>query len=204
MSRHDLAPLFAVVAALVALAACQQRADSVKAAPAGSAATTRPASAASTAVCEAQQALDQMDARSAVPLVPMMANHQRQSMRDHLLAVQEIVVAASTDDFTAIEQAAGRIGFSEQMGAMCTHMGAGAPGFTERALDFHRTADTIAAAARAHDRDAVMRALGATLQTCTGCHATFRQSVVDEATWNRLASTSAREIVPHGHDHTEK
>jgi len=40
-----------------------------------------------------------------------------------------------------------------------------------------------------------MRALGSTLQTCTGCHAVFRQSVVDEATWNRLTAMRA----PGGH-----
>jgi hypothetical protein len=70
------------------------------------------------------------------------------------------------------------MGYSEQTAQMCTHMGAGAPGFTERALDFHHTADTITAAARQHDDAAVMRALGSTLETCTGCHAAFRQSVV--------------------------
>jgi hypothetical protein len=83
------------------------------------------------------------------------------------------------------------MGYSEEVGQMCTHMGAGAPGFTEQALNFHHTADTIAAAARQRDRAAVLRALGSTLQTCTGCHAKFRQSVVDGATWNLLTSTPA-------------
>jgi hypothetical protein len=118
-----------------------------------------------------------MDTRSPVPLLPMMANHQ-----------QEIVMAAAGGDFVGIERAAARIGYSEQMGQMCTHMGAGAPGFTEAALEFHHTADTIVSAARQHDLAAVMGALGSTLQTCTGCHASFRQEVVDEATWNRVTS----------------
>jgi hypothetical protein len=138
---------------------------------------------------EAQQALDAMDTRAPVPLIPRMAHHQKQNMRDHLVAVQEIVTAMATDDFAAIERAAGRIGFSEQMGQMCTHMGAGAPGFTDLALGFHHSADAIAAAARQGDRVAVTRALGSTLQTCTGCHAAFRQSVVDEASWDRVTST---------------
>jgi DNA-binding MarR family transcriptional regulator len=38
-------------------------------------------------------ALDRMDTRAPVPLLPMMANHQKQNMRDHLVAVQEIVAA---------------------------------------------------------------------------------------------------------------
>jgi hypothetical protein len=138
-----------------------------------------------------------MDTRVPVPLLPMMANHQKQNMRDHLRAVQEIVLAAANDDFAAIEAAARRIGFSEQMGAMCTHMGAGAPGFTEQALAFHHTADTIGAAAHRHDRGAVMQALGTTLQACTGCHETFRQRVVDEATWSRFTQVAPPSMAHH-------
>jgi cytochrome c556 len=135
----------------------------------------------------APQTLDRMDARRPVPLPPMMANHQKQNMRDHLVAVQEIVAAAARGDFAGVEHAAGRIGYSEQMGQMCTHMGAAAPGFAEQALAFHRMADTVVAAARQHDRDGVLRALSSTLQTCTGCHATWKQEVVDDAAWSRMS-----------------
>jgi hypothetical protein len=154
-----------------------------------------PAAVPAGTACEPHRALEKLDARREVPLLPMMANHQRQNMRDHLVAVQDIVTAAAADDFAAIERAAARIGYSEQMGQMCTHMGAGAPGFTETALEFHRTADTIAAAARARDRAGVLRALSATLATCTGCHSTFRQQPVDEATWTRVTASQ----VPTGH-----
>jgi hypothetical protein len=121
----------------------------------------------------------------------MMANHQKQNMRDHLAAVQEVVAGLATNDFPGIEKAAGRMGFSEQMGAMCTHMGAGAPGFTEQAIAFHKTADSIADAARRRDRDGVTRALATTLTTCTGCHATWKQQVVDEETWTRATGSAA-------------
>ena len=62
----------------------------------------------------------------------MMANHQKQEMRDHLRVVQEITVALTKDDFDAIASSAARIGWSDQQAMMCKHMGAGAPG--ERAL----------------------------------------------------------------------
>lgn len=136
----------------------------------------------------AANALDHADSRNPVPLLPMMAHHQKQSMRDHLVAVQEVVTALASDDFAGVESASQRIGFSEQMGRMCTHMGAGAPGFTEQALEFHRTADRITAAARARDRNGVLTELGATLRTCTSCHAEWKQQVVDEATWQRLSA----------------
>ncbi len=132
-----------------------------------------------------------MDTRVPVPLLPMMANHQKQNMREHLHAVQEIVGAVGAVDFDAIARAAATIGYSEQMGQMCNHMGAGAPGFTEQALRFHHTADKISEAARKRDMLGVLSALGDTLATCTGCHATFKQKIVDETTWASLAGAAA-------------
>lgn len=145
-----------------------------------------------------REALDRMDTRTPVPLLPMMANHQKQNMREHLVAVQEIVAALAIDDFAAVERAVERIGFSEQMGQMCTHMGAGAPGFTEKALGFHHTADRIATAAREQDQARVLTELSATLLTCTSCHAEWKQHVVDEPTWQRLtASAAPTHDMPH-------
>ena len=148
------------------------------------------AAATASGACAAERELAGMDDRIPVPLLPRMADHQKRNMRDHLLAVQEIVVAAAAEDFAGIERAAGRIGYSAEMGRMCGHMGAGAPGFTGQALQFHHTADTIASAARERDLAGVMRALSATLGTCTTCHATFRQSVVDQAEWRSLVGQS--------------
>src|SRR5690606_17382727 len=99
--------------AVALLGACTREAP-----PEPAAAPLASAPASGTAVEE----LDRMDLRSPVPLLPAMADHQKQNMRDHLVAVQEIVAALAEDDFAGIERAAGRIGFSEQMGQMCTHM----------------------------------------------------------------------------------
>jgi hypothetical protein len=134
---------------------------------------------------------DAMDDRKPIPLLAMMASHQKQNMRDHLVAIQEIVSAIATDDFAAVEQSARRMGYSEQMGRMCTHMGAAAPGFAEQAMAFHHTADRITEAARARDRSRTLLELGATLQACTSCHAAWRQEVVDDPTWRRLTSPAA-------------
>ncbi len=146
--------------------------------------------AAPAAAPTATAALDQMDRRTAVPLLPMMAQHQKENMRDHLLAVQEIVAALASEDYLAIERSGARIGYSEQMGQMCTHMGVGAPGFTDQALAFHHAADRIVIAARERDRKRVLTELGTTLQACTSCHATWKQQVVDEETWRRLTATA--------------
>jgi len=170
-------PLLAV---LVGLAGCH-----------GGRGRTPTASAPQPAAPPASSVLDALDTRVPVPLLPMMANHQKANMRAHLAAVQEIVAAVGGKDFDAISRAAASIGYSEQMGRMCNHMGAGAPGFAEQALRFHHTADRIADAAHKRDMPGVLSALGDTLATCTGCHATFKQSIVDESTWAALAGQAA-------------
>jgi cytochrome c556 len=127
-----------------------------------------------------------IDQRQPLPLLATMAEHQKQSMREHLAAVEGIVAAIARDDMEGVARSAGRIGYSEAMGQMCEHMGAAAPGFTRFALEFHHTADGIGEAARRGDRAAVLAALDRTLQACVGCHAAYRQQVVDEDTWQRL------------------
>ena len=151
-----------------------------------------------TVVPPAVAVLDSMDTRVPVPLLPVMANHQKQNMRDHLTAVQAVVGAVGAKDYDAISRAAARIGYSEQMGQMCSHMGVGAPGFTEQALHFHHTADKISEAASRRDMPAVLSALSDTLATCTGCHAVFKQRIVDENTWASLTGASTG-TSPHHH-----
>jgi hypothetical protein len=123
-------------------------------------------------------ALDKLDERRPVPLLPMMAQHQKENMREHLEAVQEVVAAAATGEFDKVAVAGKRLGYSEHMGRMCEHMGAGAPGFTEQALSFHHTADAIVSAAEKRDGAAVLAALSKTLRVCTSCHATYKQQLV--------------------------
>jgi hypothetical protein len=147
-----------------------------------------------------ETALDALDSRVPLPLAPRMANHQKQNMRDHLAAVQEIISATSKNDFAAVEKAAARIGYSEAMGQMCTHMGAGAAGFTERALAFHHHADRISEAAKKDDAAGVLSALGQTLVECTSCHALYKQNVVDDATW-AAASAAQAAAAPDGLHH---
>ena len=177
-----------VVAALSALGCQVARPPAAEPATAPATASAPPAAAAPAerAACAPHEALDRMDARMPVPLLPRMANHQKVNMRDHLVAVQEIVAGAARGDFPAVERAAGRIGYSQREERMCAHMSAGAPAFQVQAVGFHRSADAIAAAARKRDRAAVLGALATTLQTCTACHATWKQQVVDDGTWARL------------------
>lgn len=157
-----------------------------------------PSGASSVTEASADDRLRSIDKRQSVPLLPMMANHQKQNMRDHLNAVQAIIAGLAVGDFPAIERASHRLGFSEQTGQMCTHMGLGAPGFSEQAIEFHQTADRIAVSAAKADAQGVTRDLAATLALCTGCHARWKQQVVDEKMWQQLTGTQDPSRA-HGH-----
>ncbi len=179
--------LFPFVAGVVALAASCDPLPAAHAQPP----PARPA-AAKPAVAKP------IDTRTALPLLPMMAAHQRASMRDHLLAVQEITAALSEADFDGVAKAAKRLGSSDEMQQQCTHMGAAAPGFTERALEFHRTADGIGLAATHKNPEETLRALSNTLARCTSCHQTYRQEIVDDKTWSQLTGTPPPAMHHHG------
>jgi len=130
-----------------------------------------------------QAQLADMDHRTPVPLQPMMAWHQKQNMMDHLVAIQRITDGLARDDWDAVAEASKLIESSPQMQQMCQHMGAGAEGFTKLALAFHSRADAIGNAAEAKDGKAVLEATAHTLEACTSCHATYKQDIVDAATW---------------------
>jgi hypothetical protein len=148
--------------------------------------------------CAPISELNALDPRRPVPLQPMMAWHQKQNMQDHLVAIQRIVDALAQEDWEAIGTASERIESSPQMQQMCEHMGAGAEGFTEQALEFHRRADAIGEAAAARDAQAVLSATSNTLQACTSCHSTYRQEIVDAETWTSRTGQAHDPAMMHG------
>lgn len=155
-------------------------------------------SAATSNVSQPMDELASLDQRKPVPLLPMMAWHQKQSMMEHLVAIQRITDGVAREDWEAVARASALIETSPEMQQMCQHMGAGAEGFTEMALDFHHRADAIGVAARAHDAAAVLRATSDTLQACTGCHSAFHQEVVDAMTWQARTGQAHNPAMMHG------
>jgi hypothetical protein len=149
--------------------------------------------------CAPLEELAAMDNRISVPLQPMMAWHQKQNMMEHLVAIQLITDGLAREDWQAIGDAATQIGSSPQMQQMCQHMGAGAPGFTELALEFHSRADGIGRAARERDARGVLEATSSTLQACTSCHLTYRQEVVSADAWQERTGSANDPGAMHGH-----
>lgn len=142
--------------------------------------------------CAPSMALHRMDKRIPVPLQPMMAWHQKQNMQAHLVAIQKITDALAHKDWKTLLQATKTIQSSPRMKRMCTHMGAGAKGFAQLGLEFHRRADGIAKAAQKRDLKEVLKAVSYTLQSCNGCHAAYKQEVVDAKTWQRRTGRTHR------------
>jgi|RhiMetdeSRZDD1v2_1073273.scaffolds.fasta_scaffold323941_2 hypothetical protein len=140
----------------------------------------------SSGLADPVQALDNLDSRQPVPLLPRMANHQKQNMRGHLEAVQGIIFGLAQNDFNSIEKAAQSMGLTNETKQMCEMMGAGAKGFSERAIDFHQSADQIAGFAKKRDARGVLTSLNLTLNQCTGCHATYKQKIVNQAAWEAI------------------
>ncbi|HEU4593515.1 MAG TPA: hypothetical protein VFS13_21630, partial [Steroidobacteraceae bacterium] len=64
------------------------------------------------------------DTRQPLYLLPVMAQHQKQNMREHLAAVNEIVAALGKNDFKSVGEAARKLGTTPEMQQMCAHMGA--------------------------------------------------------------------------------
>lgn len=190
MTTNRMILSVATAHALVSMG-CQKEA----AAPA---AEEREAPVAAAAASHPADELAKLDTRTPVPLQPMMAWHQKQNMMEHLVAIQRITDGLAREDWEEIALASALIESSPHMQQMCEHMGAGADGFTELALDFHRRADAIGEAARARDGAAVLRATSNTLQACTGCHGTYRQEVVDAATFQARTGQAHDPAAMHG------
>jgi len=185
---------------LVLLVACESKP------PSDSANTVEPKSevvaqevAATEGKCDGpMEELYAMDPRKPVPLQPMMAWHQKQNMMEHLVAIQLINKGVAEEDWEGVLKAVDLIGSSPQMAKMCEHMGAGAEGFTPLALEFHARADTIREPAQKKDILGTIRATASTLETCTSCHAAYRQDVVDAKTWQERTGSN-HEPMHHGH-----
>jgi len=125
-------------------------------------------------------AATQGDARQLVKLPEPMRLHTITSMRDHLLALQEINVALSKGDFDkAASIAETRLGMSSLELHGAAHI---APLMPQRMQDIgtqmHRAASRFAvdaqSASASNDVRPVLAALGAVMQQCVACHAAYR------------------------------
>ena len=120
------------------------------------------------------------DARQLVTFPEPMRLHTITSMRDHLLALQEIDVALSQNAFDkAASIAEQRLGMSSLELHGAAHIAPFMPqGMQDIGTQMHRSASRFAVAAQDasvnNDVRPALAALGTVMQQCVACHAAYR------------------------------
>jgi len=122
----------------------------------------------------------QADSRQLVKFPEPMRVHTITSMRDHLLALQEIDVALSRNEFDkAAAIAEQRLGMSSLELHGAAHIAPFMPqGMQDIGTQMHRAASRFAVEAQnasvANDVRPALAALGTVMQQCVACHAAYR------------------------------
>jgi hypothetical protein len=120
------------------------------------------------------------DARQRVELPEPMRLHTIASMRDHLLALQEIDMALSRNGFDeAASIAEKRLGMSSLEAHGAAHIAPFMPqAMQDIGTQMHRAASRFAVEAQnasvGNDVRPALAALGAVMQQCVACHASYR------------------------------
>ena len=128
----------------------------------------------------AAPAAGQADARQLVKFPEPMRLHTITSMRDHLLALQEIDLALSKNDFdNAARIAEQRLGMSSLELHGAAHIAPFMPqGMQDIGTQMHRSASRFAIEAQnasvGNDVRPALAALGTVMQQCVACHAAYR------------------------------
>lgn len=113
------------------------------------------------------------DKRTLLKVPPMMKNHMRSNMRDHLAAVNETVKLIGAGNFEAASHLVhARLGTNEEMMKMCGMFGNDT--YRDMGLAMHTSADILSAEIKTKDTGKIMKALSGTLEKCVACHDTFR------------------------------
>lgn len=138
------------------------------------------------------------DGRQLVNFPPEMRQHTLANMRDHLLALSEILAAMAAGQYTKASQVAGaRLGMDSPSAEGCRddkaaakpamskapgmdhQMGEFMPeGMRQLGLDMHQAASAFAGeaakAARTGNAKPALAALSRVTQQCTSCHSTYK------------------------------
>ena len=120
------------------------------------------------------------DERQLVQFPEPMRVHTIANMRDHLLALQEIDMALSKNDFDKASRVAeGRLGMSSLELHGAAHIAPYMPqGMQDIGTQMHRSASRFAVEAQnasvSNDVRPALAALGTVMQQCVACHAAYR------------------------------
>ncbi len=116
------------------------------------------------------------DSRQLVQLPPMMQQHMLSNMRDHLQAIDEILIAMGKDELDqAAEIAEQRLGMSSLQSHGAGHMAPFMPeAMRASGTSMHKAASRFALKAQEGEALAAYRLLAEITSSCVACHAGFR------------------------------
>lgn len=126
--------------------------------------------------CFSSQSIADEDPRQLVQLPDMMQQHMLSNMRDHLMALNEILVSMSTGELEkAADVAETRLGMSSLESHNASHMAAFMPeGMRQAGNRMHRAASRFSLKAQEGDVLSAYRALSEVTSACVACHSGYR------------------------------
>ena len=116
------------------------------------------------------------DARILVDLPEMMQQHMLSNMRDHLAAINEILLYLDNDELEkAAETAEYRLGMSSLESHGASHMAKFMPeGMRQAGTTMHKAASRFALKAQEGEALAAYKALSDITSACVACHSGYR------------------------------
>jgi cytochrome c553 len=116
------------------------------------------------------------DTRTLVELPEMMQTHMLSNMRDHLAAINEILVYLGNGELDkAAETAEYRLGMSSLESHGASHMARFMPaGMRQAGTTMHRAASQFAITAQEGEVLAAYKALSQVTSACVACHSGYR------------------------------
>ena len=116
------------------------------------------------------------DARALVELPQMMQQHMMSNMRDHLAAINEILVFLGNGELDkAAETAEYRLGMSSLESHGASHMARFMPeGMRQAGTSMHRAASRFALKAQEGEVLPAYKALSEITSACVACHSGYR------------------------------
>lgn len=121
-------------------------------------------------------AIAEEDKRQLVKMPPMMVEHQLANMRDHMMAINEILLAMGMDDLDkAADIAEKRLGMSALAAHGASHMAQVMPKeMAKIGSSMHKAASRFALKAQEGDALPAYKALQEITAACVACHAGYR------------------------------
>ena len=116
------------------------------------------------------------DSRQLVKLPEMMQQHMMSNMRDHLAAINEILIYMASDQLDqAADVAESRLGMSSLKLHGASHMAKFMPkGMQQTGTGMHRAASRFALKAEEGNISSAYSALTEVTSACVACHSSYR------------------------------